>query len=177
MLDGWKTGYGEKNNQRREHPSLVPYDLLSDTEKEKCRKSVGRSFIFFKKNPHFAQYRETRIDGVLLRCRQCSSPVSLNVPCPPRSFSLPGSNRCSVCRNSLWLRRRSRHRTRFGTAAALRSLALDGKCHGPRDVRCGAVPLRGLWMATHRALAHQGPFGLEPGTEGEKKDAASTAAF
>lgn len=40
MLDGWKTGYGEKNNQRREHPSLVPYDLLSDTEKEKCRKSV-----------------------------------------------------------------------------------------------------------------------------------------
>ena len=38
----WGCRYGEKNNLRKEHPSLVPYDLLSETEKGKCRKSVSR---------------------------------------------------------------------------------------------------------------------------------------
>lgn len=49
ISDGWK--YGEKRNDAlKEHPGLIPYDQLSETEKEYDRKTVMVTLSFLISN-------------------------------------------------------------------------------------------------------------------------------
>lgn len=42
MEEGWRYG-AARNDQQKEHPDLVPYDQLSETEKDYDRKTAGEA--------------------------------------------------------------------------------------------------------------------------------------
>ena len=48
ISDGWRYG-GERNDERKEHPCLVPYDDLSESEKEYDRNTAMETLKVIRK--------------------------------------------------------------------------------------------------------------------------------
>lgn len=57
LADGWKSG-SERNDEKKEHPSLIPYEELSDEEKEYDRHTAKTVINYLLNNGYDIIKRE-----------------------------------------------------------------------------------------------------------------------